>query len=99
MEMLRIVKKPFHKFIISFDDPVFKYEYNQLYLNDREYKKRFYSELKVCRHYMKKKARLCIDEKFLKIKQALYQRKADVKTFTSKGNGSKKHTKKSKWIK
>lgn len=49
MEMLRIVKKPFNKFIISFDDPVFKYEYNELFLKDRDYKKRFYSEVKVCK--------------------------------------------------
>ena len=66
--MLRIVKRPFHKFIISFDDPVFKYDYNELYLKDREYKKRYYSELRVAKLYMKKLNRLQIDEKFLKVK-------------------------------
>ena len=43
MELLRSVKKPFHKFLIPPDDPVFKNEYNDLFFRDREAKKSFYN--------------------------------------------------------
>mmetsp|Transcript_27309 Transcript_27309/g.26349 ORF Transcript_27309/g.26349 Transcript_27309/m.26349 type:complete len:182 (+) Transcript_27309:238-783(+) len=73
MAMLRKVKRPFHKFIISFDDPVFKFEYPELYLKDGDYRKRFYSEYKVCLAYMKGKKRLLMNEKFLFAKQHQFQ--------------------------
>lgn len=42
--MLRQVKKPFHKFKVPLDDPVFKHTYNELVLKDRDMVKKFYNE-------------------------------------------------------
>lgn len=94
MEMLRQVKKPFHKFIISFDDPVFKYDYNQLFLKDSDSRKKFYGEVKVSLLYMRKKKKVQIEEKILKQKQIIFQRKNDIKYF-SQSNISKKTNRKS----
>ena len=96
IELLSQVKKPFHKFIIPPDDPVFKYDYSQIFLKDRDAKKRFYNEYKVCRTYYKKKSRLGFDEKTLKNFKKFYMRKANVPQYTIRADGSKKHTRKSK---
>ena len=52
------------------DDPVFKYEYNQLVMKDRELRKKIHSEIKACRSYYNNpkkriKAFVPIDDKVL----------------------------------
>lgn len=39
------------KILIPPDDPVFKYEYNQLALKDRDLRKKFHQEIKACCSY------------------------------------------------
>ncbi|CDW71955.1 UNKNOWN [Stylonychia lemnae] len=94
IELLSQVKKPFHKFIIPPDDPVFKYDYNYLFFKDRETKKRFYTEYKVCKGYFKRKARLSLDDKTAKTFKKVFQRRPSVPNFTQKPDGTKKHTRK-----
>jgi hypothetical protein len=59
--MMSSVKKPFHKFIVPMDDPVFKYEHNILFLKDRESRKKLMTEFRLCSAYLKKKNRLQMD--------------------------------------
>ena len=54
------------KFVISKYDPVFKYEYNTLFLKDKDTKRKFYAELKGCKNYAKKKWKMGIEEKIIK---------------------------------
>lgn len=51
IELLSQVKKPFHKFIIPPDDPVFKYEYSYLFFKDKECKRKYYTDFKLCKAY------------------------------------------------
>jgi hypothetical protein len=52
---MSLVKKPFQKIVIPPDDPVFKFEYNFLYLKDKELRKKLYIDFKTCSAYFKKK--------------------------------------------
>lgn len=66
IEFLSQVKKPFNKYIIPPDDPVFKYDYNYLFLKDKESRKKLYNEIKVCKNYSKKQRKINIEERTLR---------------------------------
>ena len=88
------MKKPFHKFIIPPDDPVFKYDYNYLFMRDKESRKKVINEIKVCKNYAKKR-KLNIDEKTLKGMKVKFKRQTTVPNYIIKQEGGKKHTRKS----
>jgi hypothetical protein len=52
--------------------------------------------MKICKSYCKKKSRLGLDEKILRIFKKTYCRRSNVQNYTTKADGSKKHTRKSK---
>ena len=91
------MKKPFHKFIIPPDDPVFKYDYSYLFFKDKESKRRFYSDYKLCKAYFKRKAAtLNLEDKAMRHLRKTYMRKSIVNNFTVNPETQKKHTRKSK---
>jgi hypothetical protein len=74
---------------------VFKYDYNYLFFKDKECRNRFYNEYKLCRAYHKRKGNLGFDEKNMRNLKKQFMRKNNVPNYIPKGEGTKKHTRKS----
>lgn len=92
------MKKPFHKFIIPPEDPVFKYDYNYLFFKDRDAKKTFYNEYKMCKAYIKRRnKKLCFSDKQMRTLKKQYMRNVkEVPNYIKNPETTKKHTRKSK---
>lgn len=67
---------------IPANDPVLKFEHNELYLKDRDSRKKLINELKLCQTYVKRKKRFCIQPNALKELKRNFMRRKEVVPFT-----------------